>query len=39
MHQTDAQHAAGFFHAEAFGKIQGVEIAIPRREPQRLAEY
>src|SRR5260221_8756006 len=29
VHQPDAQHAAEFFHAEALGKIQRIEISVP----------
>src|SRR5580700_7579934 len=33
MHQPDAKQAACFFYAKAFGKIQSVVVAIPRKDP------
>ena len=32
MHQADAEEAAGFFHIEVLGEIQGVIIAVPGEE-------
>src|SRR5690348_14703407 len=32
MHETDAQQAAGFLHAEALGQIQGIVVAVPSKD-------
>jgi hypothetical protein len=38
VHQADAEEAAGFFHVEMLGQVEGVVVSVPGEEAA-LAEF